>query len=91
MKIETSKGKTFDIEFICSPFRDGSKVIIEMEDARPLAEIAADFDGLKSIKKTGSGRNDKAVYEMYEGFSQLVGIQRDTAAGSVRLTLAKGA
>lgn len=90
MKIETSKGKTFDIEFICSPFRDGSKAIIELEDARPLAEIAADFDGLKSIKKTGSGRDDKAVYEMYEGFSQLVGIQRDMAAGSVRLTLAKG-
>lgn len=51
MKIETSKGKNFNIEFICSPLRDGSKAIIEMEDARPLAEIAADFDGLESIKK----------------------------------------
>lgn len=91
MKIETSKGKTFDIEFICSPLRDGSKVIIEMEDARALAEIAADFDGLESVKKTVSGRNDKAVYEMYEGFSKLVGIQRDTASGSVRLTLEKEA
>ena len=89
MKIETSKGKTFNIEFICSPLRDGSKVIIEMEDARPLAEIADDFDGLESIKKTVSGRNDKAVYEMYEGFSRLVGIQRDTVSGSVRLTLEK--
>lgn len=89
MKIETSKGNNFNIEFICSPLRDGSKAIIEMEDARPLAEIAADFDGLESIKKTVSGRNDKAVYEMYEGFSRLVGIQRDMASGSVRLTLAK--
>lgn len=89
MKIETSKGKTFNIECICSPLRDGSKAIIEMEDERPLAEIAADFDGLESIKKTVSGRNDKAVYEMYEGFSRLVGIQRDMASGSVRLTLAK--
>lgn len=89
MKIETSKGKNFNIEFICSPLRDGSKAIIEMEDARPLAEIAADFDGLESIKKTVSGRNDKVVYEMYEGFSRLVGIQRDMASGSVRLTLAK--
>lgn len=89
MKIETSKGKTFNIEFICSPLRDGSKAIIEMEDERPLAEIVADFDGLERIKKTVSGRNDKAVYEMYEGFSRLVGIQRDTASGSVRLTLAK--
>lgn len=89
MKIETSKGMNFNIEFICSPLRDGSKVIIEMEDDRSLAEIADDFDGLESIKKTVSGRNDKAVYEMYEGFSRLVGIQRDTASGSVRLTLEK--
>lgn len=90
MKIETSKGKNFNIEFICSPLRDGSKAIIEMEDARPLAEIAADFDGLESIKKEDQ-RRGKGVYEVYEGFSWLIAIQRDSSSGSVRLTLEKPA
>lgn len=87
MKITTSKGKAFDIEFICSPLSTPEHVIIETNDTRPLSEIAADFEGLESIKKEDDTRGS-SVYEMYEGFSRLVEIHR-YADGSVRLTLEK--
>lgn len=87
MKITTSKGKAFDIVFICSPLSTPQHVIIEMRDSRPLSEIAADFEGLESIKKEDDTRGS-SVYEMYEGFSRLVELHR-YADGSVRLTLEK--
>ena len=90
MRIETSRGKTFDAEFICLPLRDRSKAIIELNDARSFAEIAADFDGLDWLKKIDDDRNG-SVYEVFEGFNRLIGIQRDLTDDGVRVTLMKGA
>ena len=89
MKIETSTGKTFDIRVICPALRSGNRVMIELYDDRPLWEIAEDFDGLESIKKTDEAVG-ASIYEVYEGYSRLVGITRNEAAGTVRLTLEKG-
>lgn len=85
MKLETSKGKTFDIRVICTSLRSPNKVLIELEDSRPLADIAAEFDGLDMLRAIET----ENVYQVYEGFSKLVGIQRNTDAGTVRLTLEK--
>lgn len=84
MRIETSKGKTHDIRVICETIRNPNRVLIELEDKRPLVKIIPDFDGLKTIKAylTDGG----TAYEMYEGFTTLVAIQR-TEGGAVRLTL----
>lgn len=91
MQITTSKDKVFNVEFIGALLRDGSRMIIELADERPLAEIAADFDGLESIKAEKEvSKTTAKVYEMYEGFTKLVGIQRNKAAGTVRLTLERG-
>jgi hypothetical protein len=87
MKITTSKGKAFNIGFICSPLSTPEHVIIETSDTRPFSEIAADFEGLEIIKKEDDTR-ESSVYEMYEGFSRLVEMHR-YADGSVRLTLEK--
>lgn len=87
MKITTSKGKSFDIDFICAPLSTLKHIIIETRDSRPFSEIAADFDGLESIKKEDDMRGS-SVFEVYEGFSRLVEIHR-YADGSVRLTLEK--
>ena len=87
MKIATSKGKTFDIRFIGATLRGGKRMMIELEDSRPLWEIAEEFDGLSTITKTDSAR--PGVKEIYEGFSRLVGIQRNADNGTVRLTLEK--
>lgn len=88
MQITTSKNKVFSVEFIGALFRDGSRVMIELADERPLAEIAADFDGLESIKAEKEvSKTTAKVYEMYEGYGKLVSIQRNKAVGTVRLTL----
>lgn len=85
MKLETGKGKTFDIRVICTSLRSPNKVLIELEDSRAIADIAADFDGLDTVRTYET----ESVYHTYEGFTQLVGIQRNTEAGTVRLTLEK--
>lgn len=88
MKIKTSKGKTFDVDFVCSPLSNPERIIIEMQNSRPFSEIASDFDGLESIREEDAERNP-SVYKMYEGFSRLVEIHRYKADDGIRLTLAK--
>ena len=91
MQITTSKNKVFSVEFISTLLKDHGRVIIELADERPLAKIAADFDGLESIKAEKEvSKTTAKVYEMYEGFSQLVSIQRNKSAGTVRITIEKG-
>ena len=88
MQITTSKGKTFDIQFIGSPLRNSNRLMIELEDARLISEIAGDFEGLDTITKTDSIKpNEKHIYE---GFTKLKGIQENQEAGTVRLKLEKG-
>lgn len=84
MRIETSKGKTHEIRVMCAMLRNPNRVLIEMEDGRSFAQIIKDFDGLETIKSYLP--DGSRVYEMYEGFTSLVGIQR-TESGAVRLTL----
>ena len=88
MKISLSNGKTFDVEFIGDLIRNGSRVMIELKDDRALSSIASDFEGVDAITKTDSARPN--VKEVFEWFTQLVSIQRNMAAGTVRITLEKG-
>ncbi len=87
MQITTNKGKTYDILFIGTLIRNGSRVMIEMKYDRPMAEIAVDFDGLTIITKTDADR--PGVKEVYEGFTRLTGMQHNKQAGTIRLTLEK--
>lgn len=90
MTITTSNGKTAEIELICFSSRDGRKLLIELEDERPLSEIAADFEGLESIKAENE-RARGSAYEVYKGYTLLTGVQRIEANGLARITLEKGA
>ena len=85
MKLKTSSGKEFDIRVIVSGLRNKNTVLIELEDDRPLPQVAADFDGMGSFVKYDEAI--EGVRETYEGFSKLVRIQRNADAGTVRLTL----
>lgn len=87
MRIETSAGKAFPILAMCEALRNPNQVLIELEDDRPLTKIIPDFDGLASIRRYHSEKS--TVYEMYEGFTRLVSIQRNTETGRVRLMLEK--
>ena len=85
MRLETSSGKSFEIRAISEDIRRKDRVLIELIDTRPIPEIAQDFDGLaymKNYKSEGS-----SVYEMYEGFTKLSGVNENEAAGTIRLTL----
>lgn len=89
MKIDTIGGKSFDIRVICADLRSKNRVLIELEDDRPLAQIAADFDGIEGFCKVEDGL--EGVYETYEGYNRLVSIHRNAEAGAVRLTLERSA
>lgn len=69
--------------------RNARQLTITMTDKRPLSEIAADFEDLKYITKTDD--NKPGVKELYEGYSQLVGVSRNAADGTIRVTLEKEA
>lgn len=86
--IMTNRGTKHSINWILTTARNANKLVIDLKDERPLAEIAADFDGLETFTKTDD--NKPGVKEVYEGYSGLVSIQRNGEAGTVRLTLEKG-
>lgn len=89
MKIETSKGKVHDVESIGQMLRERNRIYINLLDTRTIPEIAGDMDGLSTIRKT-DGEAGEHVYEVYEGFSVLIGLQRDKARGVVRVILERG-
>lgn len=88
MYIKTEDGRKFDIRMIAPMIRYKNRILIELCDDRALADIAGDFDGLESFRKYKDGED--GIYEMYEGFSRLVSIQRNAEAGTVRVTLERG-
>lgn len=87
MTITTSKGKTFDVNWIWGPLRGTNQVMIDLEDARKISEIAQDFEGCASIEKTDIKRD--GVKEIYDGYTELVSVVRERATGTVRVTLEK--
>ena len=85
MRIETSKGKTYPIRAMSEMIRDKNQVLIELDAALPFAQVAAEFDGLKHIKRFREEKS--ASYEMFEGFSRLVSMR--ITDGGMRVILEK--
>ena len=85
MKLETSRGKVYDVRVVCTSIRRRNQVLVEIYENRPMHEIAEDFDGLASFRKYDEAI--EGVSENYEGFSRLVGIAKNEDEGTVRLTL----
>lgn len=88
MTIMTSRGKTFEINWIWSTTRGGNRLMIELKENRLFSEIAADFEGVQTFTKMDSKTPN--VKEIYEGFTALVGMSKENADGVIRLTLEKG-
>lgn len=85
MKLTTSKNKTYDVLWVYGPTIKSGKVMLEMEDKRPITEIASEFDGLEWLKRESKNEGDAT----YAGYSVLASIHR-TDAGTVMIGLAKG-
>lgn len=86
MRIETSKGKSYEVNAI-APYAHKNQILIDMNDSRPFSEIAADFDGVEVITRVMV--DDGSVYEKYEGYTKLFSLTM-TANDRVRISLAKG-
>ena len=85
MKLTTSKGKEYDVLWAFGPTIKSGKVMFEMWDSRPLAQIASEFDGLKWLKRESKNEGDAT----YEGYGVLASIQR-TDGNTVMIGLSKG-
>lgn len=87
MKITTNLGQTFNISHIW-PAHGGDRIMIETDDARPIHEIAAAFDGVQTLEKTDEKK--PGVKEVYSGYTRLICVSRDNFEGVTRLILTKG-
>lgn len=68
MTIKTSKGQTYQVEWIDGPtITTGGVVLSLIEDNRRLPDIAADFDGLTEIQRYSETQGDKT----FTGFTRL--------------------
>lgn len=86
--ITTSRGKTHPINWMMVLASKKNQLVIDLTDERKLSEIAADFEGCETIKRTDDATGG-AAYEMFEGFSRLVAMRRSDTDESVRITLAR--
>lgn len=89
MKITTSKGKTLDANWAFGPTGESGSLMIELPDKRPISAIAADFEDISKIEKTDETK--PGVTEIYDGYTELVNVQRNKRNGSVLVKLEKEA
>lgn len=85
--VTTSKGKTFDIDFMWGPLRDSGDVSLQIHDKRPLSEVAADFDGVERFDKHDPQTEDM----VFEGYTRLQSItyRANGADDTVLVTVSK--
>lgn len=70
MTLQTSKGKTFDIQWASTLFTTTRDFIVQFEDERDISEIVSDFEGCEWFEwDTLSGDHKRA-----EGYSKIKNI-----------------
>lgn len=85
MKLTTSKGNEYQVDWIDGPTFTTGEVLLQMMDDRRLPEIAAEFDGLEWLKRESENQGNKS----WEGYSVLQMITK-LDDGNVRIVLSKG-
>ena len=84
MTVTTSRGKTFEIDWMWGPMMNTGEMMLQLEDTRPMAEIAADFDGVRTFHRESELEGDRD----YEGYTRIVSIARVSGGqqGRVQIT-----
>ena len=82
MTVTTSKGKTFDIDWMWGPAGAHGDLMLEYADTRPMAEIAADFEGVDHFHRESETEGDRD----WDGYTHLRSVVR-SGRGKVQLTL----
>lgn len=83
MLIKTSRNKEYPAKWISPPIQDPTKLLMMIEDERPLVQILTEFDGLEWLERVSNNQGDIR----FSGYTLLEGIMR-TERG-VQITLAK--
>lgn len=86
MTVTTDRGKTFEVNYAWGPVRSTGELMIELkEDARKISEIAADFEGVQTLKREDEHEGNMS----FTGFTELRSITRGRKAGGVLLAIGK--
>ena len=87
MTVKTDRGKTFDVNYAWGPVRSTGELMIELTvDARPLSQIAADFEGVQAFEREDENEGNMT----FVGYTELVSVVRDRNTGAVLLALRRG-
>jgi len=86
MKLTTSKGNEYTVDWIDGATVISNELILQMSDTRSLPVIAAEFDGLEWLKRESEQQGNKE----FNGFNVLNRIYRLTN-GKVQIALCKKA
>lgn len=84
--LDAGNGIEREIELI-SVLRGGEQVLLAIYDERPLSQVAAEYEGCAVLTKRSERQPN--VKEVFEGYTQLVSIQRSAPGEMVRIVLAK--
>lgn len=85
MTLTTDRGKAFDVSWAWAPVGEDEDLMFELaSDARPLSEIAADFENCARIHRASETEGDAD----YDGYTRIRSIVRQKRA-RVQLTLMK--
>ena len=87
MTVTTSRGKTFDVEWMWGPVSSTGQLMIQLRDARALSKIAKDFEGCETFHRASELEGDMD----FDGYTRLAGISRTQGAAGevVQITLEK--
>lgn len=86
MTVRTSKGKTFEIEWMWGPVGLTNDLMLQMKDDRFLSDIAKDFEGCDHFHRESELEGDMD----WEGYTVLRGIFRpEQNSDDVQITLSK--
>ena len=86
MSITTDKGKTFEVNYAWGPVSTGELMIELSADARPISEIAVDFEGVQVFDRPDEHQGNMT----FVGYTELVSVVRDRNTGAVLLVLRRG-
>lgn len=82
MEIRTSKGHTYNVDWIGGPTGIKQEIFCEFEDARPLHEIAMELEDaeITAIERGG-------VETTYHGYTELARISREAETDIVQIAM----
>ena len=72
MTVTTSRGKTFEIDWMWGPVGANGDLMLEYADARAMSRIARDFEGCEAFHRKSETEGDMD----FDGYGRIVSIVR---------------